>query len=90
LLKAEGTLRVAVPDAEGMIQAYGRGDYTFENLKTVTYGGQDYPGNFHYTMFSRESLQSLLREAGFIVGEYAVLARPNGLCLEMEIQAKKA
>jgi predicted SAM-dependent methyltransferase len=90
LLKAGGTLRVAVPDAEGMIQAYSRGDYTFENLKTVTYGGQDYPSNFHYTMFSRESLQALIREGGFTVSEYAAVARPNGLCLEMEIRAKKA
>ena len=90
LLKPEGKLRIAVPDAVGMIQAYGRGDYTFENLRTVTYGGQDYAGNFHYTMFSRESLQSILQGAGFSRGEYTALARVNGLCLEMEIEAKKA
>lgn len=90
LLKSDGKLRAAVPDAEGMIQAYMHGDYTFENLRTVTYGGQDYRGNFHYTMFSRESLRAILRDAGFSMGEYAAVARVNGLCLEMEIEAKKA
>ncbi len=90
LLKSDGKLRVAVPDAEGMIQAYVRGDYTFEHLRTVTYGGQDYTGNFHYTMFSRESLRAILQGAGFSTGEYAAVGRVNGLCLEMEIAAKKA
>jgi predicted SAM-dependent methyltransferase len=87
LLKPGGILRIAVPDAEGMIQVFSRGEYSFESLRNVTYGGQDYPGNFHYTMFSRESLRAILREAGFTVDQYTVLARPNGLCLEMEITA---
>jgi predicted SAM-dependent methyltransferase len=89
LLKAGGFLHVVTPDAEGMIRAFSRGEYSFENLRTVTYGGQDYPGNFHYTMFSREGLLAILREAGFTVGEYIALARPNGLCLEMELKAVK-
>src|SRR5205085_131155 len=86
LLKHGGVLRVAVPDAEGMIDAFQRGELPFENLRSVTYGGQDYSGNFHYTMFSRESLGAILREAGFVAGEYTEVARPNGLCLEMEIR----
>ena len=89
LLKPGAILCVVVPDAEGMIQAFSRGDYPFASLREVTYGGQDYPGNFHYTMFSRESLRTILREAGFTVGQYTALARPNGLCLEMEIKAVK-
>ena len=87
MLKPGGILRVVVPDAEGMIQAFSRGNYPFENLRTVTFGGQDYPGNYHYTMFSRESLRNLLREQGFLAGEYTALGRANGLCLEMEIAA---
>ena len=90
LLKPAGTLRIAVPDAEGMIEAFQHGEFAFEDLRTVTYGGQDYPGNFHHTMFSRESLQTILREAGFSVGEYTEIARRNGLCLEMEIRATKS
>jgi predicted SAM-dependent methyltransferase len=89
LLKPSGILRIVVPDAEGMIRAFSQGTYPFENLRTVTYGGQDYPGNFHYTMFSRESLRTILREARFNPGEYSCVARPNGLCLEMEITATK-
>jgi predicted SAM-dependent methyltransferase len=89
LLKPSGILRIVVPDAEGMIRAFSQGTYPFENLRTVTYGGQDYPGNFHYTMFSRESLRTILREARFNPREYSCVARPNGLCLEMEITATK-
>jgi SAM-dependent methyltransferase len=90
LLKAGGRLRVAVPDAEAMSQGFVRGDLAFETLRTVTYGGQDYCGNFHYTMFSRDSLRVTLRDAGFSVGEYSALGRANGLCLEMEIEATKS
>jgi len=89
ILRPGGILRIVVPDAEGMIQAFSRGEYPFESLREVTFGSQDYPGNFHYTMFSRESLRELLRSFGFTVGEYAAVARRNGLCLEMEIKAIK-
>jgi len=89
-LRPGGILRITVPDAEGMMQAFHDGQITFENLRQVTYGGQEYPGNFHYTMFSRKSLPSVLRDAGFTAGEYVELARTNGLCLEMEIRARKA
>jgi len=90
VLKPGGLLRIVVPDAEGMIQAFSRGEYPFESLREVTFGSQDYPGNFHYTMFSRQSLRELLQSFGFSVGEYTAVARRNGLCLEMEIKAAKA
>lgn len=90
ILKPSGVLRVVVPDAEAMIQAFSRGQYPFESLREVTYGSQDYPGNFHYTMFSRESLRTILRASGFVVGEFAAVGRVNGLCFEMEIEARKS
>jgi predicted SAM-dependent methyltransferase len=90
LLKPGGLFRVVVPDAEGMIQEFSRGNCAFESLREVTFGSQDYPGNYHYTMFSRESLQALLRESGFLVAEYTAVGRANGLCLEMEITAVRA
>ncbi len=89
ILKPGGVLRIVVPDAEGMIQAFSRGEFPFESLREVTFGSQDYPGNFHYTMFSRESLRELLQSFGFTVGEYTAVGRRNGLCLEMEIKATK-
>jgi predicted SAM-dependent methyltransferase len=89
LLKTGGVLRLTVPDAEAMIDAFQRGDLPFEHLRSVTYGGQDYLGNFHYTMFSRESLRAILRETGFNVAEYTDVGRANGLCLEMEIRVTK-
>lgn len=90
MLKTGGWLRVVVPDAEAMIQSFSRRQYPFESLREVTFGSQDHPGNYHYTMFSRESLRGLLRAAGFVVGEYTSVGRPNGLCLEMEIEARKS
>ncbi|HXX44788.1 MAG TPA: methyltransferase domain-containing protein [Candidatus Acidoferrales bacterium] len=90
VLKPGGLLRIIVPDAEGMIQAFSRGEYPFENFRKVTFGSQDYPGNFRYTMFSRQSLRELLQSFGFGVDEYTAVARRNGLCLEMEINAVKA
>lgn len=90
MLKTGGLLRVVVPDAEAMIQSFSRRQYPFESLREVTFGSQDYPGNYHYTMFSRESLRGLLRAAGFVVSEYTAVGRPNGLCLEMEIEARKS
>ncbi len=34
------------------------------------YGGQDYEGNWHYTAFTKNSLQRKLKESGFKVGEF--------------------
>ena len=89
LLKPGGRLTIIVPDAEGMITQYVKGDRSWESLRLVTFGEQDYTGNFHYNMFSREGLRARLEAAGFILGDYAALGRPNGECLEMEITAVK-
>lgn len=89
ILRTDGLLRIVVPDAEGMIQAFSRGQFPFDSLREVTFGSQDYPGNYHYTMFSRESLRELLRVSGFALSEYTVVGRANGLCLEMELEARK-
>jgi predicted SAM-dependent methyltransferase len=90
ILKTGGVLRIVVPDAEGMLQAFSCGQYPFERLREATFGTQDCSGNYNYTMFSRESLQGLLRAHGFAVGEYTVVGRPNAICLEMEIEARKS
>jgi hypothetical protein len=89
LLKKNGQLRLVTTDAEAMIVAFSRGTVPFQTLRQETCGGQDHDGDFHLTMFSRESLRSLLSDQGFLVGDYVALGRPNGDCLEMELIASK-
>jgi predicted SAM-dependent methyltransferase len=90
LLKKHGQLRLVTTDAEAMIEAFSRGTYPFQTLRRATFGGQDHDGDFHLTMFSRESLRSLLSDQSFLVGDYLALGRPNGNSLEMELIASKA
>jgi predicted SAM-dependent methyltransferase len=89
LLCDGGFFRAIVPDAEGMLEAYARGDMSFADLRTVTFGLQEYEGDTHYTMFSRDTLKLLLEEAGLHDINYVVTSRANGLCLEMEVLAYK-
>ncbi len=89
LMADGGTFRAVVPDADSMIRKYGRGEMSWEDLREVTFGGQDYSGDFHYDMFTTESLGDLLREAGFRDPQFPVVGRPNGRCLEMEVVARK-
>lgn len=89
LLKPGGVFRIIVPDAEGMLKQYADSEISFDRLRLITFGGQDYDGNYHFTMFSRDGLRALLNESGFETGDYAAVARPNGDCLEMEIVATK-
>jgi predicted SAM-dependent methyltransferase len=90
LLKSDGVLQLVVPDAQAMLAAYKREEMSFATLTEVTFGKQDYDGDFHYAMYSPQTLTELLSEAGF--GQIEVLAddRINGDCREMEIQARKS
>ena len=70
VLKAKGLLELRVPSLEGLIRLYlvrprgwrledGRGvDPVVERL----FGGQDFPGNTHMTIFDSRSLEELLRD----------------------------
>lgn len=88
-LNAEGILRIIVPDAQSMMNAYMNGEMNFDDLRKVTYGAQDYGGDFHYTMFTVNSLKKLLVNAGFSPVELIEDNRINGLCREMELIAYK-
>jgi len=47
----------------------GKCGQTYEEIRTAAvhrlYGGQDYPGNFHYTAFTEQILTELLESNGF-------------------------
>lgn len=89
LLRADGVFRAIVPDGANMARAFVSEEYPFENLRQVTFGGQDYDGDFHYNMFSSDSLSQLLRDAGFTRVEVVAENRENGGCKEFEIVAAR-
>jgi predicted SAM-dependent methyltransferase len=89
LLKPGGALRSVVPDAEGMISDYVSKAMSFDDLREVTYGLQEYNGDFHFNMFSRDMLRALVEEVGFVDASYSFLNRKNGKCRDMELIALK-
>jgi hypothetical protein len=89
LLRPGGLFRVVAPDAEGMMKAYFSGEYPFERLREVTFGGQDYNGDFHYNMLNARSLAELLLSAGFVDIRVIADNRENGGCKEFEIAARR-
>lgn len=89
LLKKDGQFRAVVPDGEAMAQNYAKGDYPYDDFREVMYGSQDYDGDFHYNMFTPDSLTALLEEAGLKDVELIASGRKNGACYEFEILAKK-
>jgi SAM-dependent methyltransferase len=89
LLKPGGEFRAVVPDADSMIKAYVKGDYPYAHLREVTFGAQDYDGDFHFNMFVPTQLQDLLTEAGLSNFELIAQGRKNGACFEMEIRGYK-
>jgi predicted SAM-dependent methyltransferase len=89
LLRAGGVFRAIVPDGGGMARAYVSDEYPFDRLRQVTFGGQDYDGDFHYNMFTTESLSELLREAGFTHIDVVAENRENGGCKEFELRATR-
>lgn len=84
-LRVGGMLRIVVPDAEAMIKDYIAGQMPFQDLRDVTFGGQDYGGDFHYTMFTTDHLEEALRDMQFTDIVVTAQGRGNGTCREMEI-----
>jgi predicted SAM-dependent methyltransferase len=89
LLAPGGVFRCVVPDVDAMIDQYREGTISFENLREVVYGGQEYEGDFHHTAFTPESLSRLLVDAGFDDVELIERGRQNGACLEFELAARR-
>jgi SAM-dependent methyltransferase len=90
LLRPGGRLVAVVPDTEMMLSEHAAGRVSFDDLRDVTFGEQEYAGNFHYTMFSQRSLCELLEMCGFSSVSVKESARRNGVCYEMEVSAHKA
>jgi predicted SAM-dependent methyltransferase len=65
LLKPGGEIRLAVPDFEKVVDLYQRKEINFPSVQSILMGGQTYPNNFHYALFTTFRLTRLLRDAGF-------------------------
>lgn len=89
LLQTGGELILVAPDAEAMMNAYSNGDYSFEETREIIFGGQEYEGDFHFTMLTTHSTIALLKSAGFSAAQVIAAARKNGACLEFEVHARK-
>jgi predicted SAM-dependent methyltransferase len=87
LLVSGGIFRAVVPDGETMLAKAADGSYAFHDFREVLFGSQDYTGDFHYNMFTPESLSELLSEAGFRDITVPARARKYGRCYEFEIRA---
>jgi predicted SAM-dependent methyltransferase len=89
LLGRGSAFRAITPDAAAMIAAVGRSGYPFDDFREVLFGAQDYEGDYHYNLFTPESMRGLLEEAGFRDIEVPVSGRRNGKCFEFEIVAAR-
>lgn len=89
VLKPGGTIRIVAPDAESMCKAFSNGEMSFRDFKEVTFGAQDYDGDFHYTMFTPDSIVEILTTVGFTKPRLLDYGRINGLCRELEVLATK-
>jgi len=89
LLAPGGQFVAVVPDTEAMLAEHSAGSRSFEDLAMVVFGGQEYEGDFHFAMFSRDSLTAALRAAGYDDVAITASGRRNGLCLEMEVVARR-
>ncbi|HQF93425.1 MAG TPA: hypothetical protein PLS46_04640 [Microthrixaceae bacterium] len=89
MLRPGGTFRAVVPDAGAMLTGYAAGQISFDDLREVTFGGQEYEGDFHFNFYTTESLAELLTAAGFDDVTIEAEGRPNGKCLEFQVAARK-
>ncbi|RLD06073.1 MAG: hypothetical protein DRI65_07510 [Chloroflexota bacterium] len=65
VLKVGGTIEFRLPDLKAICSRYAQGKATAKLTSWLLYGGQTYPGNFHYVGFDRVWLAQVLRENGF-------------------------
>jgi predicted SAM-dependent methyltransferase len=87
LLEDGGKLVSVVPDVETMVAERAAGRLSFDDFVEVMYGGQEYAGDFHFSGFSKDTLATLLEEAGLEDVKVIEEGRRNGACYEMEIEA---
>lgn len=76
VLKPNCVLEIRTPNLKFLAEAYVRGMYDQAHPHPAdffsyhVFGGQDYPGNFHYVLFDRSWLSLICKECGLNEFEY--------------------
>lgn len=65
ILKSGGILRISVPDFDKILDIYQASDNDITAIIQPLMGGQDYPFNYHYTVFNEAHLRSTMTRGGF-------------------------
>lgn len=86
LLGPNGAFRAVVPDGEAMLGGIAAGNFSFESFREVLFGAQECKGDFHFNLFTPDSLSKLLIASGFTKVAVPVKGRRNGICFEFEIR----
>jgi predicted SAM-dependent methyltransferase len=89
LIEEGGTFRAILPDAGSMLRGFAEGTVTYADLREVLYGGQEYEGDFHFNMYTVDSLREILEGAGLEDVVVEAEGRVNGACLEMQLSARR-
>jgi predicted SAM-dependent methyltransferase len=88
-IRPGGTFRAVLPDAGAMLRGFADGTVSYDDLREVLYGGQEYEGDFHFNMYTTETLSQILADAGLVEVEVEAEGRLNGACLEMQLSARR-
>lgn len=81
LLKPNGVLEIKTPNLKFLAENYVKGlrdrahPHPADFFSYHVFGGQDYPGNFHYVIFDRDWLNLVCKECGFEELEYKEIAQ---------------
>jgi predicted SAM-dependent methyltransferase len=70
VLKSEGIVEFRLPDLDAICRSYVEKRHDAKLTSWLLYGGQDYPGNFHFVCFDRQFLNSVIVPIGFEEVEY--------------------
>ncbi len=65
VLKVGGIIEFRLPNLAALCEKYITGVQDAKLTSWLLYGGQDYPGNFHYVAFDRPWLNNILASLGF-------------------------
>jgi len=65
VLRPGGTILIITPNLGYITHGYVQGWMDYTEARNRLFGGQDYEGNFHYTMFDSHSMSLALKETGF-------------------------
>ena len=70
VLKVGGVIEFRMPNLREICRKYVDGVHNTKLTSWLIFGGQDYPGNFHFVGFDREWFRSIIEPLGFVEIEY--------------------